>query len=157
MFFAMLERRRAMTDQNECVKEQCETPFTSSKLMSSLIAHDLKSKESAEMRDILYELLGLARRAEKLFGCCGSSLCSDIAKYRHPEYPNEWFLTDFTMVQVEGRLRLLEEQNKRMFLVCKMALGFLQMFLDQNCTDECKSYAKNLQENLVGVIGGGPA
>lgn len=81
----------------------------------------------------------------------------DIAKYRHPEYPNEWFLTDFTMVQVEGRLRLLEEQNKRMFLVCKMALGFLQMFLDQNCTDECKSYAKNLQENLVGVIGGGPA
>lgn len=61
-----------MTDQNECVKEQCETPFTSSKLMSSLIAHDLKSKESAEMRDILYELLGLARRAEKLFGCCGS-------------------------------------------------------------------------------------
>jgi hypothetical protein len=146
-----------MTDQNECVKEQCETPFTSSKLMSSLIAHDLKSKESAEMRDILYELLGLARRAEKLFGCCGSSLCSDIAKYRHPEYPNEWFLTDFTMVQVEGRLRLLEEQNKRMFLVCKMALGFLQMFLDQNCTDECKSYAKNLQENLVGVIGGGPA
>lgn len=146
-----------MTDQNECVKEQCETPFTSSKLMSSLIAHELKSKESAEMRDILYELLGLARRAEKLFGCCGSSLCSDIAKYRHPEYPNEWFLTDFTMVQVEGRLRLLEEQNKRMFLVCKMALGFLQMFLDQNCTDECKSYAKNLQENLVGVIGGGPA
>ena len=146
-----------MTDQNECVKEQCETPFTSSKLMSSLIAHDLKSKESAEMRDILYELLGLARRAEKLFGCCGSSLCSDIAKYRHPEYPNAWFLTDFTMVQVEGRLRLLEEQNKRMFLVCKMALGFLQMFLDQNCTDECKSYAKNLQENLVGVIGGGPA
>ena len=80
--------------------------------------------------------------------------CSNIAKYRHPEYPNEWFLTDFTMVQVEGRLRLLEEQNKRMFLVCKMALGFLQMFLDQNCTDECKSYAKNLQENLVGAIGG---
>jgi len=39
-----------MTDQNECVKEQCETPFTSSKLMSSLIAHDLKSKESAEKR-----------------------------------------------------------------------------------------------------------
>jgi len=83
--------------------------------------------------------------------------CSNIAKYRHPEYPNEWFLTDFTMVQVEGRLRLLEEQNKRMFLACKMALGFLQMFLDQNCTDECKSYAKNLQENLVGAIGGGPA
>lgn len=146
-----------MSDQIECVKEQCETPSTSSKLMSSLIAHEFKSKESAEMRDILYELLGLARRAEKLFGCCGSSLCSDIAKYRHPEYPNEWFLTDFTMVQVEGRLRLLEEQNKRMFLACKMALGFLQMFLDQNCTDECKSYAKNLQENLVGAIGGGPA
>lgn len=36
-----------------------------------------------------------------------------IAKYRKAEYPNEWFLTDFTMDQVEGRIELLEGDLSR--------------------------------------------
>ena len=136
-------------------KDQCQTPDTKSNVMENLIGYESLSKESAKMRDILYDLLGLARRAESVFGCCSGHIGQTIAKYKHEEYPDEWFLTDFTMSQVEGRLMLLEEQNRRMFLVCKMALGFLQMFGDnQTLTDECKSYAKNLQENLVSVIGG---
>jgi len=31
-----------------------------------------------------------------------------IAKYRKEGYPGEWFLTDFTMEQVEGRVVYLE-------------------------------------------------
>ena len=37
-----------------------------------------------------------------------------IAKYRKPEYPNEWFLTDFTMEQVEGRLEKAEAEQDRL-------------------------------------------
>lgn len=37
-----------------------------------------------------------------------------IAKYRKAEYPGEWFLTDFTMEQVEGRLANLESENARL-------------------------------------------
>ncbi len=37
-----------------------------------------------------------------------------IAKYRKAEYPGEWFLTDFTMEQVEGRLAALEAENARL-------------------------------------------
>jgi len=35
-----------------------------------------------------------------------------IAKYRKAEYPGEWWLTDFTMEQVEGRIIDLERQLK---------------------------------------------
>jgi hypothetical protein len=31
-----------------------------------------------------------------------------IAKYKKQEYPNEWFLTDFTMKQIELRIKNLE-------------------------------------------------
>lgn len=33
-----------------------------------------------------------------------------IAKYRKAGFPKEWFLTDFTMEQVEGRLENLEAE-----------------------------------------------
>ena len=36
-----------------------------------------------------------------------------IAKYRKAENPKEWFLTDFTMAQVEGRIELLEGDLSR--------------------------------------------
>jgi hypothetical protein len=35
-----------------------------------------------------------------------------IAKYRHYLFPNHWFLTDFTMAQLEGRLAFLESGRK---------------------------------------------
>jgi hypothetical protein len=35
-----------------------------------------------------------------------------IAKYRKAEYPGEWWLTDFTMEQIEGRIINLERQLK---------------------------------------------
>lgn len=37
-----------------------------------------------------------------------------IAKYRKDGFPKEWFLTDFTMEQVEGRLENLEAENARL-------------------------------------------
>lgn len=37
-----------------------------------------------------------------------------IAKYRDHERPGKWYLTDFTMEQVERRLNYLEEENKRL-------------------------------------------
>jgi len=37
-----------------------------------------------------------------------------VAKYKKQEYPSEWFLTDFTMNQVEGRLMLLEQENEKL-------------------------------------------
>lgn len=33
-----------------------------------------------------------------------------IAKYRKAEFPGEWWLTDFTMEQVEGSIRNLEAE-----------------------------------------------
>jgi len=38
-----------------------------------------------------------------------------IAKYRQQEYPNKWFLTDFTMDQVEKYLATLEAKNRELF------------------------------------------
>ena len=35
-----------------------------------------------------------------------------IAKYRKAEYPGEWWLTDFTMEQVEKRLNQVEQTIK---------------------------------------------
>jgi hypothetical protein len=37
-----------------------------------------------------------------------------VAKYKKQEYPDEWFLTEFTMNQVEGRLMLLEQENEEL-------------------------------------------
>lgn len=37
-----------------------------------------------------------------------------IAKYRKTEFPGGWWLTDFTMEQVEGRLSDLENKNSRL-------------------------------------------
>jgi len=37
-----------------------------------------------------------------------------IAKYRQEGHPDKWWLTDFTMGQVEGRLADLEKQNEEM-------------------------------------------
>lgn len=36
-----------------------------------------------------------------------------IAKYRDAEHPNRWWLTDFTMEQVEGKLAALEADKQR--------------------------------------------
>lgn len=35
-----------------------------------------------------------------------------IAKYRKAEYPGEWWITDFTMEQLERRLEQLETKNE---------------------------------------------
>lgn len=37
-----------------------------------------------------------------------------IAKYRDPDHPGMWWLTDFTMEQVEGRLECLEVMVKNL-------------------------------------------
>ena len=37
-----------------------------------------------------------------------------IAKYRDSKHPYVWYLTDFTMVQVEERLEYLERDNKKL-------------------------------------------
>jgi predicted RNase H-like nuclease (RuvC/YqgF family) len=37
-----------------------------------------------------------------------------IAKYRDNRIPGKWFLTEFTMEQVEGRLEFLEKENKQL-------------------------------------------
>ena len=39
-------------------------------------------------------------------------MVSNIAKYRDPAHPDRWYLTDFTMEQVEGRISRLEELEK---------------------------------------------
>jgi predicted nucleic acid-binding Zn-ribbon protein len=37
-----------------------------------------------------------------------------IAKYRKAEYPGEWWLTDFTMEQVERRMATLESRVRKL-------------------------------------------
>jgi hypothetical protein len=54
-----------------------------------------------------------------------------IAKYRKVEYPNEWFLTNFTMEQIERRLesleqRVIELKNKNDELV-ELAAWYLEV------------------------------
>jgi len=51
-----------------------------------------------------------------------------IAKYRKNGFPKEWFLTDFTMEQVEGRLESLEAENARL----REALLECVMYLDDS-------------------------
>lgn len=53
-------------------------------------------------------------------------MTSSIAKYREEGHPRRWWLTDFTMEQVEGRLSDLERQNeelRREIEAGKKALG----------------------------------
>jgi len=38
----------------------------------------------------------------------------NVAKFRKKEYPGEWWLTDFTMHQVEGLIENLYIQNKEL-------------------------------------------
>lgn len=45
-----------------------------------------------------------------------------IAKYRDPEHPGKWWLTDFTMDQVEGRIANLESALE----ICRKGLSFLE-------------------------------
>ena len=56
-----------------------------------------------------------------------------IAKYRKAEYPGEWFLTDFTMEQVEGRLAALESENARL----REALRELMEATESDCQNNC--------------------
>ena len=70
-----------------------------------------------------------------------------IAKYRKDGFPKEWFLTDFTMAQVEGRLEDLESENAKL----KDALRGLEQ-----ASSKLAEWASG-QENGVPVLIGTPA
>ena len=53
-----------------------------------------------------------------------------IAKYRKDGFPKEWFLTDFTMEQVEGRLENLEAENARLRMALREAESNIDFLLD---------------------------
>ena len=56
-----------------------------------------------------------------------------IAKYRKDGFPKEWFLTDFTMEQVEGRLENLEAENARLREALRECVEVLEKFTCPEC------------------------
>lgn len=57
-----------------------------------------------------------------------------IAKYRREGFPGEWYLTDFTMGQVEGRIADLETKNARLkdALLC-----VIEEAVGEWCKEDC--------------------
>ncbi len=60
----------------------------------------------------------------------------NIAKYKKEIDSNEWFLTNFTMDQVEGRLSYLEEEIKTFYELKKMLKKFIDKYYDIYIPDD---------------------
>ena len=73
-----------------------------------------------------------------------------IAKYRKPEFPGEWWLTDFTMEQVEGRIANLE----KCYAALLTANAAMREALE-HCRNALLDYVERLEKDGNAMMGYG--
>jgi hypothetical protein len=80
-----------------------------------------------------------------------------IAKYRKDGHPGEWWLSDFTMQQVEGRLEHLEKEKRINYIMLQNLNSIKNKCLQyQNCKNVCDeevhAFLDNIYSNVQSIL-----